>query len=90
MDKNCLRMIANPYRLKKKDCPFKRKKLNELSTNHNLYVYLHDKYPNLYISPTDFYDIISMIDNKIMNSTVEKVLREIIDTVMIKFDNEVI
>jgi hypothetical protein len=83
-------MIANPYLLKKHNQPLQKKQLDELNINHNLYIYLHEKYPNIYISPTDFYDIISTIDNKIMDSIVDKVLREVIDTVIVKFDNEVI
>ena len=89
MDQNCLRMIANPYLLKKnKSQSLQEKQMKKLKINHNLYLYLESKYPKTYISPTVFYEIISIIDDKIANCIVEALLKEIIDTVLIKFDNE--
>ena len=89
MDQNCLRMIANPYLLKKnKNQSLQGKQMKKLKINNNLYLYLESKYPNTYISPVVFYELISIIDDKIEYYIIDTLIKEMIDAVLIKFDNE--
>ena len=87
MDSNYLRMIANPYLLKK--CthdPNKNKNMNTDIDNY-LYMYLEKKYNNLYLHPKLYYDIIKEIDKIIIHHISSKLVQEIIDSAINKFDN---
>jgi hypothetical protein len=87
MDNNCLRLIANPFLLKKNCESFDNKKQKtQISVNHFLYLYIEKKYPNIYIPPTIFYNIINTIDQKIIEFEIKQLLNEIINSVLIKFD----
>ena len=87
MDKNCLRLIANPFLLKKNSESFdNNKQTKQLSVNHFLYLFIEKKYPNMYIPPNIFYNIINTIDQKIIEFEIKQLVNEIIDTVLIKFD----
>ena len=87
MDKNCLRLIANPFLLKKNSESFdNNKQKKQISVNHFLYLFIEKKYPNMYIPPNIFYNIINTIDQKIIEFEIKQLVNEIIDTVLIKFD----
>lgn len=87
MDKNCLRLIANPFLLKKNNESFNNnKQKKQISVNHFLYLFIEKKYPNMYIPPNIFYNIINIIDQEIINFEIKQLVNEIIDTVLIKFD----
>lgn len=87
MDKNCLRLIANPFLLKKNSDSFdNNKQKKQISVNHFLYLFIEKKYPNIYIPPNIFYNIIDMIDQKITEFEIKQLVNEIIDTILIKFD----
>jgi hypothetical protein len=90
-DKQCLRIIANPYLFKKEK--FNKppsEKLIEMNNNNLLYKYLENKYKNTYISPTLFYKIIEIIDeemnNILINNIIEETISEIISEICNKFD----
>ena len=84
---NHLRMIANPYLLKRSNEPGQENKQKSIiSVNHFLYLYMENKYPNLYIPPVIFYNIIDLIDHKIIEFQIDKLVDEIIDGVLSKFD----
>jgi len=88
MDTNLLKMISNPYLLKKCEDKLEMMRLNEINeTNKLLDTYLARKYPNLYI-PTDFnLEIKRNIDDTITRYISKKLVNEIIDNVLNKFDN---
>lgn len=86
MDKNGLRMIANPYLLKKNSKSDMSVQLNTLNINNFLYLYLEKKYNNIYIAPRVFYGIIHSIDTTINDLMIENVIEELINTIIIKFD----
>ena len=87
MDSFNLRIIANPYLLKKEKIKSKNIFQIEIENNNLLYQYLEKKYKNLYINPILYYNIINRIDEVILNYEVETILSEIIDGVICKFDN---
>ena len=86
-DINHLRMIANPFLLRKDqslDPSINQKK--KININHFLYLYIEKKYPQKYIPPSIFYDIINLIDSRIIQHEIEKLVEDIIQSVVIKFD----
>ena len=88
MDKQCLRIIANPYLLKKeKYDPEKVNERNKNKTEKILSLYLETKYDNVYINPQLQDEISSQIDSFIVKHVVQTVLNEIVDVVANKFDN---
>lgn len=91
-DNNYLRMIANPYLLKKDNINDNNlfKQENIIKTNHFLYLYIEKKYPLKYIPPNIFYEIIEIIDNKILEHDIKEIVTDIIQSVIIKFDKDII
>ena len=90
MDNNGLRMIANPHLLKKSSGKSQESiQLDGITINHYLYLYLEKNYVNTYIPPIVFYDIINVINKRIDKFIIANTLKEIIDVVIIKFDNEI-
>ena len=89
MDKSYLRIIANPYRLKQNKNQEYNPINNELKINELLYTYLEQKYNDIYINPNLYYNIINEIDSIIIKYTSSKILDEIIETIINKFDIEV-
>tara|TARA_B100001063_G_C16467071_1_gene406022 strand:- start:89 stop:373 length:285 start_codon:yes stop_codon:yes gene_type:complete len=86
-DINHLRMIANPFLLRKDDSldpSINQKK--KININHFLYLYIEKKYPQKYIPPNIFYDIINLIDSRIIQHEIDKLVEDIIQSVVIKFD----
>ena len=86
-DINHLRMIANPFLLRKDeslDPSINQKK--KININHFLYLYIEKKYPQKYIPPNIFYDIIHLIDSRIIQHEIDKLIEDIIQSVVIKFD----
>lgn len=79
-------MIANPYLLKKNQKNNKNKKIDRLENQNLLYKYLENRYQNEYISPKQYYNIISSIDEIIYNYIIKDILEEIIMQIEIKFD----
>ena len=86
-DKNCLKIIANPYLFKKDK--FNRPlntKIIEMNNNDLLYKYLENKYKGTYISPILFYKIMEIIDEEINNILIHNIVEEIISEICNKFD----
>ena len=86
MDNIHLRMIANPFLLKKNNSDNSSKQLNNIKNNHFLYLYIEQKYPSKFIHPITFYEIIEMIDDKIFENDIKEIVNDIIQSVIIKFD----
>ena len=90
-DNNYLRMIANPFLLKKDNNNnndlFKQKSI--IKTNHFLYLYIEKKYPLKYIPPNIFYEIIDIIDKKILENDIKEIVKDIIQSVIVKFDKDI-
>lgn len=88
MDKQCLRIIANPYLLKKeKYDPEKVNERNKNKTEKILSLYLENKYDNVFIHPQLHDEISSQIDSVVVNYVIQTVVNEIVDVVANKFDN---
>lgn len=85
-DNNNLRMIANPFLLKKNTIESSSEQMVKIKTNHFLYLYLEKKYPSKYIPPSTFYEIIKIIDDKIIENDIKEIVKDIIQSVIIKFD----
>tara|TARA_B100000035_G_C20922478_1_gene519148 strand:+ start:742 stop:1008 length:267 start_codon:yes stop_codon:yes gene_type:complete len=86
-DRQCLKIIANPYLLKKdKFNKPPNTKIIEMNNNDLLYKYLENKYKNTYISPVLFYKIIETIDQEINNIIIHNIVEEIISEICNKFD----
>ena len=86
-DNNHLRMIANPFLLKQENNKHNSlRQKNTIRTNHFLYLYIEKKYPLKYIPPNTFYEIIELIDNKIIEHEINEIIKDIIQSIIIKFD----
>lgn len=85
-DNNNLRMIANPFLLNKNIIESSSEQMVKIKTNHFLYLYLEKKYPSKYIPPSTFYEIIKIIDDKIIENDIKEIVKDIIQSVIIKFD----
>ena len=85
-DNNHLRMIANPFLLKKNTKEPSSEQIIKIKNNHFLYLYIEKKYPSKYISPSTFYEIIKIIDDKIIENDIKEIVKDIIQSVIIKFD----
>ena len=86
-DNNHLRMIANPFLLKQENNKHNSlKQKNTIQTNHFLYLYIEKKYPLKYIPPNTFYEIIELIDNKIIEHEIKEIIKDITQSIIIKFD----
>ena len=83
MDNNYLRIIANPYRLKKNKIKFKDNDIKMIEKNDLLYKYLELKYKDIYINPNLFYEIIKMIDLYIQEYEIKMTVKFVIDSVII-------
>ncbi len=83
MDNNYLRMIANPYLLKKNN---NNKKIT-YNKNDILYNYIKEKYPKLYLPPSIYDDISDEIDNVIIRYQAKSFVNKIITNAINKFDN---
>lgn len=81
MDNNYLRMIANPYLLKKNS----NKKIiyNNDDILHN---YIKEKYPKIYLPPIVYDNISEEIDNIIRRYQTKSFVNDIITNVLNKFD----
>lgn len=86
MDNNGLRMIANPYLLKKEVKQTKNTKLIEIDNDQLLFTYLDRTYQDVYIHPHLFYKIKNEIDEIMSKHIIRSVLHEIVDFVSNKFD----
>ena len=87
MDNNLLKMISNPYLLKKCENKLEMMRQNEKNeTNKLLDTYLARKYPNLYIPPDLNSKIIGVTDDIITRYISKKLVNEIINNVLEKFD----
>jgi len=86
-DMNHLRMIANPFLLRKDESfdPSIHQR-NKININNFLYLYIEKKYPQQYIPPNIFYDIIYLIESRIVEHEIRKLLDDIIQSIVIKFD----
>lgn len=79
-----LKIIANPYKLKKyKNISFKNK---EVSINNILYEYIEKKYKNIYIHHTLYYEIIESIDDIVNEYIIKDFVNELLNKVIDKFD----
>tara|TARA_B100000035_G_C20807037_1_gene468148 strand:- start:348 stop:602 length:255 start_codon:yes stop_codon:yes gene_type:complete len=78
-DNNYLRMIANPYLLKKNKIKIVNKE-NEI--NKILYNYLSKKYPKIYFKDNMYEKIINDIDNNVR----EIIAKKVVDDIFSKFD----
>ena len=89
-DNNMLRLIANPYRLNKKEEIFKKS-----STDDFLFKYLKITYKedHLYINQTILQEIKEIIDDKINDFKIKKFSKELvsqcIQNVLQKFENNI-
>lgn len=82
-DTRHLRIIANPYRLKKKNFKLKSEDVKIIEKNDLLYKYLELKYKDIYINPILFYEIIKQIEESIGEYQVKTTLKYIVDSVII-------
>jgi len=81
-DKNHLKIIANPFRLNKTTIKYNINK----NKDNLLYEYLENKYKDIYIHHTIFYNIIESIDCIIIDHISNSVINDIIETICNKFD----
>ena len=90
-DKQCLRIIANPHLLKKNNTEkiSQSNKIIELENNNLLYKFLENKY-KIFVNPTLFYDIIKLIDNQIINNTIQKLIDDLLSQIIYKFDYQIL
>ena len=86
MDSNGLRIIANPFLLKKEVKQIKNTKLVEIDTDQLLFTYLDKKYQDIYIHHHLFYQIKEEINQSVTEHTIRSVLHEMVDFVSNKFD----
>tara|TARA_B100000963_G_C22624203_1_gene671499 strand:+ start:1204 stop:1473 length:270 start_codon:yes stop_codon:yes gene_type:complete len=86
MDNNGLRIIANPFLLKKEMKQKKNTKLVEIDTDQLLFTYLDKKYQDVYIHHHLFYQIKEEINQSVTEHIIRSVLHEIVDFVSNKFD----
>lgn len=89
MDSFNLRIIANPYLLKKKKQNSQNNSQIENENNELLYKYLSIKYKEMYINPVLYYNIINVIDKSINDYEITLVVKEIIDGLIISSTSSV-
>jgi len=82
MDDIFLKMIANPYLLKKNN-----EKNIIINNNDILYNYVKTNYPKTYLPPAIYNDISKEIDNVINKYIAKRLVDEIIRNSLNKFDN---
>jgi hypothetical protein len=83
MDDKCLlRIIANPYKLNK--C--KKKNNHTKNKDSLLYEYLEQKYKDIYIHHTLYYQVINSIDDIIIEYVCKNVINDMIMSICNKFD----
>lgn len=83
MDTRHLRIIANPYRLKKSKEEHITEDTKIIDKNDLLYRYLELKYKDIYINPKLFYEIILKIQESIEIYHVESTVKFLVDSVII-------
>lgn len=83
MDTQYLRIIANPYLLRKNKEKHKSEDMKLIENNDLLYKYLELKYKDIYINPKLFYEIIKKIEKSMGEYQVEMTLKFIVDSVVI-------
>lgn len=83
MDTQHLRIIANPYLLRKNKEKHKSEDLKLIENNDLLYKYLELKYKDIYINPKLFYEIIKKIEQSIEECHVEMTIKFLVDSVII-------
>lgn len=83
MDLKHLRMIANPYLLKKNKEILKSEDIKIIEKNDFLYKYLELKYRDIYINPKLFYEIIKNIETSVDEYQVEMTVKFLVDSVII-------
>ena len=83
MDTQYLRIIANPYLLRKNKEKHKSEDMKLIENNDLLYKYLELKYKDIYINPKLFYEIITKIEQSVDEYQVEMTLKFIVDSVII-------
>lgn len=81
MDNNYLRMIANPFLLKKN----KEMKIKQ-NNDEILYKYIKDLYPKLYLPPYIYKEISNEINNIVIKYQSKVIADKIIDNCLNKFD----
>ena len=86
MDSNGLRIIANPYLLKKETRQNKNNKLIEIDNDQLLFTYLDKTYQDVYIHHHLFYTIKSTINELMAEHIIRSVIHEMVDFVSNKFD----
>lgn len=83
MDTHHLRIIANPYLLRKNKEKHKSEDFKLIENNDLLYKYLELKYKDIYINPKLFYEIIWKIEQSIEEYQVKMTLKFLVDSVVI-------
>lgn len=83
MNTQHLRMIANPYLLRKNKEKHKGEDVKLIEKNDLLYRYLELKYKDIYINPKLFYEIIKKIEQSMEEYQVEMTLKFVVDSVII-------
>ena len=83
MDTQHLRMIANPYLIRKNKEKQKSEDVKLIEKNDLLYRYLELKYKDIYINPKLFYEIIKKIEQSMEEYQVKMTLKFIVDSVII-------
>lgn len=83
MDTQHLRMIANPYLLRKNKEKHKSVDVKLIEKNDLLYRYLELKYRDIYINPKLFYEIIRKIEKSMEEYQVEMTVKFLVDSVII-------
>lgn len=83
MDTQHLRIIANPYLLRKNKEKHKSEDMKLIENNDLLYKYLELKYKDIYINPKLFYEIIWKIEQSIEEYQVKMTLKFLVDSVVI-------
>lgn len=83
MDTQHLRIIANPYLIRKNKEKHKSEDMKLIENNDLLYRYLDLKFKDIYINPKLFYEIITKIEKSMEEYQVEMTLKFLIDSVII-------
>ena len=83
MDTQYLRIIANPYLLRKNKEKHKSEDMKLIENNDLLYKYLELKYKDIYINPKLFYEIIKKIEQSMGEYQVEMTIKFLVDSVVI-------
>ena len=83
MDTQHLRIIANPYLLRKNKEKHKSEDMKLIENNDLLYKYLELKYKDIYINPKLFYEIIKKIEKSMEEYQVEMTIKFLVDSIVI-------